>query len=149
MRSKLESIERSRTEPIAVIGMSCRFPGAENIDEFWRMLSDGVDAVSEVPPDRWNVDDYYDPDPDAPGKSYARSAGFIKDVDRFDAEFFHISPREAIGMDPQHRLLLETSWEALEHAGQNPEKVSVRTGVFVGITTNDYLHLQIERGDAT
>lgn len=149
MRSKLESLERSRTEPIAVIGMGCRFPGgANNPEEFWRVLHDGVDAISEVPPDRWDADAYFDPNPDAPGKSYTRFGGFLNDVDLFDAKFFRISPREAASMDPQHRLLLETSWEALEHAGLAPDELSgSRTGVFIGITTNDYLHLQVERSE--
>lgn len=149
MRSKLDSLERSRTEPIAVIGMGCRFPGgADNPEEFWRVLRDGVDAISEVPIERWDVDAYFDPNPDAPGKSYTRFGGFLSGVDLFDAKFFRISPREAASMDPQHRLLLETSWEALEHAGLAPDGLSgSRTGVFIGITTNDYLHLQVERSE--
>jgi len=92
-------------EPIAVIGMSCRLPGARNPSEFWRLLRDGVDAVSEVPPDRWDADAYYDPDPKAPGKMVTRRGGFLSQVDRFDPQFFGISPREATTLDPQQRLL--------------------------------------------
>src|SRR5574341_902203 len=123
MRSKLEEIERSRTEPIAIIGMSCRFPGAADLKMFWQLLSDGVHAVTEVPPDRWDVNAHYDPDPETPGKTYARHAGFLKEVDNFDPQFFGIAPREAVSMDPQQRLLLEVSWEALEHGGLAPDKL--------------------------
>src|ERR1700730_4942786 len=102
MRAKLDEVERSRTEPIAVIGMGCRFPGgADSPEAFWRLLRGGVDAIVEVPPDRCNVDEFYDPDPEAPGKMYTRYGGFIGEVDRFDPYFFGISPREAASMDPQ------------------------------------------------
>ncbi len=149
MRAKIESLERAGAEPIAILGMGCRFPGgAGGPDEFWRLLHDGVDAIREVPPDRWNVDDYFDPDPDTPGKSYTRAGGFLENVDLFDAGFFRITPREAASIDPQQRLLLETSWEALERAGLAANGMEgSRTGVFIGITTNDYLHLQIGRVD--
>jgi acyl transferase domain-containing protein/acyl carrier protein len=140
MRRRLAAVEDERREPIAVIGMGCRLPGGvTDPDAFWRILSDGVDTVTEVPPERWNIDDYYDPDPYAPGKMYCRSGAFCDDVDQFDPHFFRISPREAAAMDPQHRLLLETAWEAMERAGDVPERVSGRrTGVFVGLTVNDY-----------
>ncbi len=140
LQSKLESLEKGRQEPIAVIGIGCRFPGgADDPESFWRLLSDGVDAITEVPPDRWDLARYYDPDPDAPGKMNTRHGGFLTAVDRFDAHFFNISPREALSMDPQQRLLLEVSWEALEHAAQSPEKLEgSRTGVFVGICNADY-----------
>src|SRR2546422_4241985 len=132
LQSQLDAERSARTEPVAVIGLGCRFPGAENPDEFWRLLQGGVDAVSEVPADRWNVDAYYDPDPDAPGKMSTRWGGFVVGVDRFDAQFFGISPREAASMDPQQRLLLEVAWEALEHAGHAPLSLAgSRTGVFV------------------
>ena len=110
LQSKLESMEKWRQEPIAVIGIGCRFPGgADGPEGFWRLLSDGVDAITEVPPDRWDLARYYDPDPDAPGKMNTRHGGFLAGVDRFDPHFFDISPREALSMDPQQRLLLEVA----------------------------------------
>ncbi|WP_341529633.1 beta-ketoacyl synthase N-terminal-like domain-containing protein [Nostoc sp. UHCC 0302] len=148
MRSKLEAVERAKTEPIAIIGMGCRLPGANNLQSFWSLLHDGVDAISKVPKDRWNIDEFYDPNPDAPGKIYVKSAGFIDQVDQFDAQFFGITPREAENIDPQQRLVLEVSWQAIEHAGIAPERLrNSQTGVFVGITTNDYLQLQIGSSD--
>ena len=115
----------AQEEPIAVVGLGCRFPGGANDPEaFWRLLRDGKDAVREVPRERWDVDALYDPDPDVPGKTYVRQAAFLDcPVDQFDAEFFGISPREAVSMDPQQRLLLEICWEALEHAGQSPARL--------------------------
>lgn len=144
MRARLEAVENRQSEPIAVIGLSCRFPGeANDPDSFWQNLVNGVDAIGEVPRERWDIDSLYDPDPQAPGKMSARWGGFIKDIDQFDAQFFGISPREARSMDPQQRLLLEASWQALEHAGLNPTQLSgSQTGMFVGITVNDYLQLQ-------
>lgn len=127
-------------EPVAIIGIGCRFPGGANSPEaFWRLLRDGVDAITEVPPDRWNIDAFYDPDPTKPGKTYSRWGGFIDQIDQFDAQFFGISPREATRVDPQQRLLLEVAWEALEDGGQVPEYlVGSNTGVFIGISTHDY-----------
>ena len=132
MQAKLTRVERARTEPLAVIGIGCRFPaGANDPEAFWRLLRDGVDAISEVPRERWDVDACYDPDPATPGRTATRWGAFIENVDRFDAPFFGISPREAVAMDPQHRLLLEVTWEALESAGQAPDRLSgSRTGVF-------------------
>ena len=148
MRSKLDAMERTKTEPIAIIGMGCRLPGANNLQTFWSLLHDGVDAITEVPKDRWNIDEFYDPDPDALGKMYVRNAGFLDQVDQFDAQFFGITPREVENMDPQQRLLLEVSWEAVEQAGIAPDRLrNSQTGVFVGITTNDYLQLQIGSSD--
>jgi acyl transferase domain-containing protein/acyl-CoA synthetase (AMP-forming)/AMP-acid ligase II/acyl carrier protein len=130
-------------EPIAIIGIGCRFPGADSPDEFWDLLQSGTDVISEIPPERWNVDTYFDPDPDAPGKSYSRWGGFLADADRFDAAFFGISPREAQQMDPRQRLLLETTWEALENAGQPADQLSgSNTAVFVGHMVGDYYALQ-------
>lgn len=133
-------------EPIAIIGIGCRFPGANGADEFWKLLLDGVDAITEVPPDRWNVDDLYDADPATPGKMITRWGGFLDNVDRFDREFFGISPREASAIDPQQRLLLEITSEALEDAGQvRTALAGSDTGVFVGISTYDYALLQAPR----
>jgi myxalamid-type polyketide synthase MxaB len=147
--NKLESVERAKTEPIAIVGVSCRFPGgAHDPEAFWQVLSKGVDTITEVPGDRWNVDSYYDPDPEMPGKMYTRYGGFLQQIDQFDPEFFGISPREAIKLDPQQRLLLEVSWEALERAGLiSHELTGSQTGVFVGITTNDYARLLMPEGD--
>ena len=149
MQAKLEAAERAKREPIAVIGIGCRFPGGANDPEsFWRNLRDGVDAIRDVPPDRWDVNAVYDPDPDAPGKTYTRQAGFLDRVDLFDPQFFGIAPREAVSMDPQQRLLLEVAWEALENAGIAPDKLAgSRTGVFVGIASSDYASLQLKSDD--
>jgi acyl transferase domain-containing protein len=140
-RVKLDTLEYQRTEPIAIIGIGCRFPGgAHDPVSFWELLHHGIDAIGEVPPQRWDVDAYYDPNPETPGKMYTRYGGFLQaDVEKFDAEFFGLAPREVVSMDPQQRLLHEVSWEALENAAQAPDKlVGSQTGVFVGMTTNDY-----------
>ncbi|MEV4135113.1 SDR family NAD(P)-dependent oxidoreductase [Dactylosporangium sp. NPDC049742] len=132
-------------EPVAVIGIGCRFPGADGPDRFWRLLHDGRDAITEVPPDRWSVADFVDPDPAAPGKTTTRWGGFLDGVDRFDPQFFGISPREAERMDPQQRLLAEVAWEALDDAGLVADDLAgSATGVFVGIATNDYALLQLD-----
>ncbi len=139
LRSALAAARAETREPVALIGMGCRFPGgAEHPDAFWRLLENGVDSITEVPRSRWDVDAFYDPNPDAPGKMYTRHGGFVGDVDRFDAQFFGIPPLDALNLDPQQRLLLEVSWEALEHAGQVAGAVS-RTGVYVGLFLDDYL----------
>ncbi|MBD2522068.1 type I polyketide synthase [Nostoc sp. FACHB-133] len=149
MRTKTDGIELLNIEPIAIIGMGCRFPGgSDNPEAFWQNLRNGVDAISEIPPDRWDADAYYDPNPDAPGKMYSRYGGFIGQIDKFDPEFFGISPREAQSLDPQQRLMLEVSWEALENAGILLNQLHrSKTGVFVGITTTDYLQLQTGLAD--
>ncbi len=143
-QAKLAAYEYARSESIAVVGMGCRFPGrADGPDAFWRLLRDGIDAVGEVPGDRWNVDDFYDPDPSAPGKMNTRWGGFLERVADFDGEFYGISPREAIRVDPQQRLLLEVSWEAIEHAGIAPvDLAQSRTGVYVGAYGDDYAIMQ-------
>ena len=139
MQARLDAVERSKSEPIAIVGLNCRLPRANSPEAFWELLRGGVDAIGEVPPDRWNVDAYYDPDPDAPGKMSTRFGGFLDNVDTFDAAFFGISPREAVHMDPQQRLLLEVAWAALEHAGQSPERLAgTPTGVFIGLCASDY-----------
>jgi phthiocerol/phenolphthiocerol synthesis type-I polyketide synthase D len=134
-------------EPIAVVGIGCRFPGnVTGPDSFWQLLVDGVDTISEVPPDRWDADAFYDPDPAASGRMTTKWGGFVPDVDAFDADFFGITPREAVAMDPQHRLLLEVAWEALEHAGIPPDSLSgTRTGVMMGLSSWDYTIVNIER----
>ncbi len=115
---------KSTLEPIALIGIGCRFPGgASDPASFWRLLVDGVDAVTEVPASRWNKKSFYDPEAGKPGKSHACWGGFVEGIDQFDPQFFGISPREAAHMDPQQRLLLETAWEALEDGGQTLEMV--------------------------
>lgn len=126
--------------PIAVIGMSCRLPGGIDSPELlWEGLLRGDDYVTEVPADRWDADEYYDPEPGVPGRSVSKWGAFIEDIAGFDAEFFEISEREATAIDPQHRLLLETSWEAVEYAGVDPASIAgSRTGVFVGMTHGDY-----------
>ena len=137
-------LEQAKLEPIAIVGMAFRFPGGANDpDAYWKLLRDGVDAISEIPPERWDVEAYYDPEPSTPGKMFLRHAGFIdQPVDQFDPAFFGISPREASSIDPQHRLLLEASWEALENAGLAPDKLRrSATGVFVGISTDDYAEI--------
>jgi acyl transferase domain-containing protein/acyl carrier protein len=148
--ASLRSPGRRTAEPIAIIGAGCRLPGGgDNLESFWQLLRDGVDAITEVPPDRWDIDAYYDPNPDTPGKMYTRWGGFLEHVDRFDAQFFSINPREAVSLDPQQRLLLEVTWEALEHAGQAPDRLQGSpTGVFIGISSYDYYHLQRHAGEA-
>ncbi|RIK32670.1 MAG: polyketide synthase [Anaerolineae bacterium] len=143
MRARLEAMEHASHEPIAVIGMACRYPGRVNtVDDFWRLLSNGADAITEVPGDRWDNDSFYDPDPDAAGKMITRWGGFLEQIDRFDAQFFGLSPREAEGLDPQHRLLLECAWEALEAASQAPDRLTgSKVGVFLGIASLDYYQI--------
>lgn len=135
-------------DPVAIVGIGCRFPGATGLDEFWTLLRNGVDAISEIPRDRWDVDALYDPLPGTAGKMSTRWGGFLTGIDRFDPHFFGISPREASAMDPQQRLLLEVTWEALENAGQPPDKLAgSRTGVFVGIGGFDYSNVIINYKD--
>jgi polyketide synthase PksN len=127
---------------IAIIGMSGRFPGAQNLDEYWANLSAGVDSVKEIPPERWDIRKYYDPDPKKKGRSSSKWGGFLSDIDKFDPLFFSISPAEARLMDPQQRLFLEESWKALEDAGYSPDQLGkVRCGVYVGVMNNDYNQL--------
>ncbi len=131
-------------EPVAVVGIGCRFPGVEGPDAFWQMLNDGQDAISEVPADRWDKAAYYVPGEEPqPGKMNTKWGGFLVDIDHFDASFFAISPREATRMDPQQRLLLEVAWQALEHGGQHPVDLRGKAaGVFIGISSSDYSRRQ-------
>lgn len=140
LQAKIDVLESEKREPIAIVGIGCRLPGhVTGPDTYWKLLHDGVDAITEVPASRWDIDSYYDPDPDAPGKMYTRMGGFLDDVDKFDPHFFGISPRETLKTDPQQRLALEVSWEALENAAIAPHTLlGSQTGVFLGITNNDY-----------
>jgi phthiocerol/phenolphthiocerol synthesis type-I polyketide synthase D len=137
-------------EPVAVVGIGCRLPGdVVGPESFWRLLVNGVDAISEVPADRWDAEAFYDPDPLAPGRMTTKWGGFLSDVAGFDADFFGITPREAAAMDPQQRLLLEVAYEALEHAGIRPDSLDgTRTGVMMGLATWDYTIVNLERGAA-
>ncbi|MCP4157063.1 MAG: type I polyketide synthase [bacterium] len=140
-RDKLKRVEEAQHEPIAVIGMGCRFPGgADDPEKFWKILAEGRDAVSDVPADRWEAAQYYDADPVAPGKMYTVKAGFLSSpVAGFDAQFFNISPKEARALDPQQRILLEVAWETMENAGMDATRLKGSdTGVFIGMSGDDY-----------
>ncbi len=142
MTAEIVKIRGFDVENIAIIGIGCRFPGAKNPEAFWQLLRNGVDAISEMPKERWDIDEFYDPEPGKPGKISTRWGGFLDQVDRFDASFFGISPREVERTDPQQRLVLEVAWEALENAGIVPSKLSgSQTGVFMGIGNYDYCRL--------
>jgi acyl transferase domain-containing protein/NADPH:quinone reductase-like Zn-dependent oxidoreductase/short-subunit dehydrogenase/SAM-dependent methyltransferase/acyl carrier protein len=147
LKGKLKEVHDAKNEPIAIVGMGCRFPGgANNLEDFWNLLRNGVDAITEIPRDRWDVEQYYHPEPGVPGKMYTRHGGFIGQLQEFDAEFFGISPREALSIDPQQRLLLEVAWEALENSGFWSQHFShLLTGVFVGISSNDYSSYLLNR----
>ncbi len=140
LRAQLDAAEEARTEPIAIVGLGCHFPGgADSPDAFWRLLHEGTDAICEVPSSRWDIASWYDPKAGRPGKTIARRGGFLADIDRFDALFFGIAPREAFTMDPQQRLLLEVCWEALEDAAIAPDGLAGQpVGVFVGVAPNEY-----------
>jgi len=150
MHQKLDIAESRGRQPIAIIGMGCRFPGDVNdAASFWDLLRDGREAITEVPAERWNIDDYYDPDPTKPGKMVSRFGGFLKNIDLFDAAFFGIAPREAAMMDPQQRILLEVTWQALESGGIAPRSLKdSKTGMYLGIASGDYAQMQLHAGDA-
>lgn len=132
----------SDEDPIAIVGMSCRFPGAPSLRAFWELLIEGRDAITEVPRERWDSAALYAPEPGTPRKMCSKWGGFIDDIDRFDAGFFGVSPHEAARMDPQQRVFLEVAWEALEDAGIAPRKLAgTRTGVFAGVCTSDFAML--------
>ncbi len=147
--SSSELCPPSSREPIAIVGIGCRFPGGANSPErFWKLLEGGVDAITEVPADRWNLRSFYDPRPAMPGKTQARWGGFVEGIDHFDPLFFGISPREAARMDPQQRVLLEVAWEALEDGGQPLERIAGKNAaVFVGISSWDYTIAQLSFRD--
>ena len=145
LKREAEELRTDRYPAIAVIGMGCRFPGgADSPSAFWRMLLGGRDAIVETPADRWEVDAWYDPDPDVAGRMNTRWGGFLSGIDRFDAEFFEVSAREAAGMDPQQRLLLEVAWEALEDAQIAADRLrGSATGVYIGINAAEYYQMAL------
>lgn len=139
LKQKLAECQQSSGEPLAIVSMACRFPRRSRTPEqFWQCLLDGTDEVSEIPEGRWDLETFYDEDPEVPGKMYARKGVFLDDLELMDPEFFGISPREATWVDPQQRLLMEVGWEAIERAGWRTDRISEQAGVFVGWMHNDY-----------
>src|SRR5919106_1641348 len=134
--------------PIAVVGLGCRFPGADDLEAFWRLLSEGREAITDVPPDRWDVEAFYDAKAGVPAKICTRRAGFLDGIDLFAASFFGISAKEARAMDPQQRLLLEVAWQALEHGGLAADRLAgTAEGGFMGLASVDYLQMSAAEPD--
>ena len=148
MPRPVKALSNKPVTPIAVIGMACRLPGdIDSPDLLWDALLRGDDLITEVPAERWDINEIYDPEPGVPGRSVSRWGGFLDDVAGFDFEFFGYGEREATAIDPQQRLLLETSWEAIEHAGLAPSSLlGTSTGVFVGLCHDDYTLLTADAG---
>ncbi|HEY1809541.1 MAG TPA: polyketide synthase, partial [Acidobacteriaceae bacterium] len=151
LEHRLAAAENAATEPIAVIGMGCRLPGGASTPEaYWKLLESGTDAIQQVPEDRWDAESFYDSRLDIPGKANTKWGGFVEGIQQFDAAFFGIAPREALAIDPQQRLLLEVTWEALENACVPADRLAgSATGVFVGISTNDYAMLLEGEGEGS
>ena len=145
LQAKLKTHDATQRHPIAIVGMACRMPEAgESVDGYWQLLRDGHSGITKHSADRWNLELASVGDPDSEHLASAQWAGLLSNIQEFDASFFDISTREAAAMDPQHRLLLEVAWEALESSGQAPTALhGSRTGVFVGITNNDYVQQQL------
>lgn len=146
-QKKIDSLEKQKSEPIAIIGMACRFPGnIHSPDDFWNLLVSGKETIAEIPDSRWNSQDYYSSNYDEAGKIITRQGSFFTNVQESDPAFFDISPKEAKSMDPQQHMLLEVCWESLEHANIVPQSLSgTKTGVFIGICNQDYSHLSMAR----
>ncbi|MFE2763722.1 type I polyketide synthase [Streptomyces halstedii] len=149
LQRQVDAYERARSEPIAIVGTGCRFPGGvTDAESYWRMLADGVDAVGDIPGTRWDHEAFYDEEAGRPGKIYTRAGAFLDDIESFDHDFFGISKREALAMDPHQRLSLQVCWEALENAGRAPSGLAgSRTGVFMGAASWDYITAQIRHPD--
>lgn len=148
LEQRLAQSRPTAAEPIAIVGMACRFPGAPDLNSFWRLIHEGQSAVGEVPADRWSVEEFYDPTGETPGKMAVKWAALVENPDQFDPQFFGITPREAARMDPQQRLLLEVAWEAMENAGIPADNLAgTKTGVFVGIGGTDYSKVSVPYDD--
>ncbi|MGC2332319.1 MAG: beta-ketoacyl synthase N-terminal-like domain-containing protein [Candidatus Acidiferrales bacterium] len=150
LRGKLQELSQAQNEPIAVVGVGLRFPGgASDAASYWKILADRSSTITEIPASRWPIDEYYDPDPDATGKMYTRHGSFLNDVAGFDAHMFGVSPREAVELDPQHRIALEVAWEALENAGSSAAQAAERVaGVFLALSNSDYTRM-VFNGDVS